>query len=98
MNKYLNQLGIELILLIGGVAGAIVALKKSNEPWYKSLSTISVGIIASVYLSPLLCSFLNITEDKFRMGIAFLIGYGGINLIDKILLRITKLLENGDTK
>lgn len=98
MKEILNQLGIESMLLIGGIAGTLVALKKSNEKWYQSLFTILVGILGAVYLSPLICSMFSISEDKVRGGIAFLIGYGGINLIDKILGKATKSIEDGNIK
>lgn len=98
MKEYLIHLGIETVILIGAVAGAILALKKSREKWYHKLTTMITGIIGSVYLSPLACSMLGITEDKLKTAIAVLIGYGGLNFIDKLLAIVTKKLENGDTK
>jgi uncharacterized membrane protein YeaQ/YmgE (transglycosylase-associated protein family) len=98
MKVDLTQIGIETTILIGAVAGAILALKKSKEKWYHKLTTMITGIIGSVYLSPLACSMLGITEDKLKTAIAVLIGYGGLSFVDKILAIITKKLEDGNNK
>lgn len=98
MKEVLIQLGIETAILIGAVAGAILALKKSREKWYHKITTVITGIVASVYLTPLACSMLSIEEDKLKTAIAVLIGYGGISFVDKIVAIIIKKLDNGDTK
>lgn len=98
IKELLIQLGIETAFLIGAIAGIILALKKSSEKWYHKITTMVTGLIASVYLSPLVCSMLAIQEDKLKTAIAVLIGYGGLSFVDKVLAIVIKKAENGDSK
>tara|TARA_R100000655_G_C2963166_1_gene189222 strand:- start:623 stop:931 length:309 start_codon:yes stop_codon:yes gene_type:complete len=85
--KYLNDWGIHLALIIAGGVGAFVRMGKKDELnfWQKSVVILSGGSIAN-YLTPVVFSWINITED-LKYGFAFLLGFWGQQSVRYILFK-----------
>lgn len=84
---------VEYGILIGSIIGAVAAMKTSKEKLVSRILSFFIGVPVAVALSPLLCSVLSLTEDNLRMGVAVITGYGGITLLNKILLTAYKKLD-----
>jgi len=93
MKEQLAQYAIEYGILLGAIIGGIAAMKTSREQILSRLISFFVGVPVAVAISPLLCSILNITTENVRMGIAVIAGYGGINLLNRLLNVLYKKID-----
>ncbi len=93
MKEILTQYGIEYGLVIGAIIGGIAAMKTSKEKLLARLSSFFVGVPVAIYLSPLLCSILGVIQKDSQTGVAVIVGYGGINLLNKLLTLTYKKLD-----
>jgi len=97
IKEILEDLKIETVLLIGGVTGGIIGYTSSDEKRrYRKVGAFVAGVLMSVYLSPLVCDMIAVTEERSRMGIAVILGYGGIKILDKLLKKTLTKVENGE--
>jgi len=86
--KSLQEFGIEIIFLIGGLAGGIVSLttKPKNMTRKQQFLTVIAGGFTANYLTPLVGDWLGLT-DKSLYGIAFVLGYTGLVSVELIIKR-----------
>lgn len=94
MKEFLAQHVIEYGLLIGAIIGGVAAMRVSKEKVISKLASFFVGVPVAVLISPLLCNMLNVTQETSRTGIAVIVGYGGLSLLDKVLMVLYKKLDN----
>lgn len=83
----LKDWSIELIYIIPGAIGAfLVALKKPNRkrPWWEKLIIIFIGTATANFLTPLVLWVFNMPYSVHG-GIAFLLGYLGLEAVAKII-------------
>lgn len=92
----LKTLGVDVALIIAGIAGGITFISKSPSltRWQKFLSVMSGGFAAN-YLTPLVGEWLGFT-DNVLYGIAFLLGYGGMKGVERIFLVFISSLPSGN--
>lgn len=86
--QFLEDLGIHIALIIAGIFGSILSIgnKKELTGWQKVLTVVSGGAIAN-YLTPIVCSWVNIGEST-RYGFAFLLGFSGLEGVKWIIIKI----------
>jgi hypothetical protein len=88
-----KDIGIEVSFLISGLFGAILMVSKSAGSNLKS-SVVSVlgGMASANYLTPVMIEMLNVKEAKMQNGLAFIVGFLGLKLVeivsDKFLSKI----------
>lgn len=90
MIRFLHEMGIEFGLLLAGLSGGIVALRKDEKLniYEKSLTVISGGISA-IYITPLLLDYLsNVLTEQSKYGLAFFVGYVGLKGLEIIIIKI----------
>ena len=92
MKEIFAQLGIDAGFTIAGLIGAIAGTTGSKKPLLARLGSILMGVGVSTYTTPLACDLASITNEQSKMGIAVLIGYLGIQGIQKYI--ISKLDKN----
>ena len=88
INNILDILGINIKILFPAFLGSLVG--NINKPINigKKLLLIFTGITCSVYITPLLCTLLNVTEAKYLSGMAFISGTLGLEIIKYILHKV----------
>lgn len=90
--QLLKDFGFDIILFIAGTAGAITFLTKSPKlNRLQKFTTVLSGGCTANYLTPLVANWFNLS-DKTLYGIAFLLGYGGLKLLEKIYSLFEKKL------
>jgi hypothetical protein len=97
MKHILDQYGIEFGLIVGAVVGGIAAMKTSKERVLARLLSFFIGVPIAVLISPLICSLIGATALNIKTGVAVIVGYGGITLLDKILKTTYKKIDNGES-
>lgn len=79
----IEKIGISLSFLISGLFGAILMASKSAKGNIKSAIVSVIGGMASAnYLTPVLIDMLKLEETKLQNGLAFIIGFLGLRLVE----------------
>jgi hypothetical protein len=94
MKELLNHIGVDAGLAIAGFIGAITGVSGHKKPMLAKVSSIILGVAGAIYLTPLSCEVLGILNEKSKIGVAVIIGYLGIQGIQKIIT--SKLGVNGN--
>jgi len=92
MKEILIQLGIDKGFLIAGLVGAIAGTTGSKKHILARIGSILMGVGCAIFTTPLACDLISITNEQSKLGIAVVIGYLGIQGIQKIV--ISKLKQN----
>lgn len=86
----LKHFGIDMILLIAGMAGGIAFISKGGKlSRFQKFTTVVSGGFTANYLTPIVAEWLNLS-DKALYGIAFLLGYGGLKSVEGFYLLMQK--------
>ena len=94
MKEMLNELGIEFPLLVAGFIGSLSGVSGIAKPLITKIGTVFLGVAAAILVTPLCCEVFDITNEKSKLGIAVIIGYLGIQGIQKLIT--SKLNINGN--
>lgn len=91
MKQFLNELGLNIALLIGGGIGAFIGRKKDKPMWQQILSVFTAAFIAN-YTAPVLIEFMSLSE-KSLPGLGFIIGYANKGFLDYALDKVKKKID-----
>ena len=99
----MDKVGISISFLISGLFGAILMASKSAKGNIKSAIISIVGGMASAnYLTPVMIEMLHLKETRLQNGLAFVIGFLGLRLVEivseKFLNKIIAVDEPKTTK
>ena len=89
----MKEIGIQIAFLISGTFGAILMVgKNSANNIQQTILSIIGGMTSANYLTPIVVEFANLQNEKIQNGIAFIIGFLGLKLVevvsDKLLNKI----------
>lgn len=87
LRNFLRDWGIELVYMISGaLGGLLMIMKKQNRkrPIWEKVIIIFIGIFTANYLTPLFVWLFAVPETVHN-GIAFLLGYAGLNTIGYVI-------------
>jgi len=91
----LKDIGIQIGFLISGLFGAILMISKTSAHNLKqTILSLFGGMASANYLTPLVVEIANFKNEKIQNGLAFIIGFLGLKLVElmgeKILKNINK--------
>lgn len=92
MIKFLHDFGIEIVVLLSGLAGGLVSLRKESQisRSEKIMTVISGGLIAN-YMTPLVQPLIGkIWDVDISPGLGFILGYMGLSAIEYFILKFKK--------
>ena len=79
----MKDIGITISFLISGLFGAILMASKDTQTSIKStILSIFGGMAAANYLTPIMTDLLNLEEAKLQNGLAFIVGFLGLKLVE----------------
>jgi hypothetical protein len=79
----MKEIGITISFLISGLFGAILMASKNAQTSVKStILSIFGGMAAANYLTPIMTDLLNLKEAKLQNGLAFIVGFLGLKLVE----------------
>lgn len=94
-NTFLQDLGFEIALFIAGCLGAMSNINNQKlKVWQKLIAFLSGGAIAN-YLTPLIFIYFNLNENT-KFGIAFLLGFSGMEGVKYIIVRVKEITKKGN--
>ena len=78
----MKEIGITISFLISGLFGAILMASKNTETGRSTILSIFGGMAAENYLTPVMIELLNLKEAKLQNGLAFIVGFLGLKLVE----------------
>ena len=88
IQEFLNEVGFNMALLIGGAIGALIGRNKEKPMWQQILSVFMAAFIAN-YTAPVAVELFGLSE-KTLPGLGFIIGYSGKTMLDYTIGKIKK--------
>lgn len=80
--------------VIMAIFGALVKyLRKRNKDFVGGLVAVACGAACSVSLTPLVGKMVGWTHPEGMLGLSFLLGVGGLEIVDLLLAKIRKALS-----
>lgn len=94
MKMFLQEIGIEVIVFIAGLAGGITSLTTKPKNMTRSQQFLSVlaGGFTANYLTPLTGHWLNLSDNTLY-GVAFLLGYSGLKAVELLMKKLHNNIE-----
>jgi len=92
----MKDIGITLSFLISGLFGAILMVSNNAKGNLKStILSIFGGMASANYLTPVMIEMLGLKEAKLQNGLAFIVGFLGLKLVeilsDKFLKQVSPI-------
>jgi hypothetical protein len=88
IQEFINEVGFNMALLIGGAIGALIGRNKEKPMWQQILSVFMAAFIAN-YTAPVAVELFGLSE-KTLPGLGFIIGYSGKTMLDYTIGKIKK--------
>lgn len=90
-----SALGVKLGWALAGLAGGIVSLSflKNLNRWQAFLAFFTGGAAAN-YLTAVACGWLNVSNEQYQYGVAFVIGVCAMNIIPAIQMFVGKFIQH----
>jgi hypothetical protein len=88
MKEILAELGINASLIVAGLFGSLLTVKRdASKRIGEVLLSIAAGVGSANYLTPIVIDFIDIKNRNMEFGIAFILGYIGLNGIEYVIRR-----------
>lgn len=90
-----GAIGIKASWALAGLAGGIVSLSflKNLNRWQAFLAFFTGGAAAN-YLTAPACGWLNVTNEQYQYGVAFVIGVCAMNIIPALQSVVAKFVQS----
>ena len=83
MQNILQEIGINAGLIVSGLFGSLLTIKKGHATRLSSVAlSIAAGVGSANYITPVVVDSLNLTNQNLTFGIAFILGFLGLSGID----------------
>jgi len=90
----LSEYGLEIGFVVSGLFGSILMVSKNAASNMKSaIVAIVGGMAAANYLTPTLIHFANIKEAKLQNGLAFVVGFLGLKLVEIVSEKVLDKIQ-----
>ena len=96
INSFFETFGISIWLVLAGFFGALLSLKdKKGITKKEKIISVFSGVLIANFMTPLVFEYLKI--DKGAMGgIAFVLGYSGLEVMKWMILQIKVKFKKND--
>ena len=83
MQNILQEVGINAGLIVSGLFGSLLTIKKGHATRLSSVAlSIAAGVGSANYITPVVVDSLNLANQNLTFGIAFILGFLGLSGID----------------
>jgi hypothetical protein len=88
MKEFLAEIGVNAGLIVAGLFGALLTLRGDAAKRLGSITvSLGTGVGSANYLTPVVIDILGVQSRNLEFGIAFILGYLGLNGIDFLARR-----------
>lgn len=90
-----TALGVKYAWTLAGLAGGIVSLSflKNLTRWQAFLAFFTGGAAAN-YLTAPACGWLNVSNEQYQYGVAFVIGVCAMNIIPALQSVVSRFVQS----
>lgn len=85
MKTFFEEIGINIGLSIAGLFGSLLLLgKQAVSNMRGTLISLITGVASANYLTPVVSDLLKLSDDSYKFGIAFILGFLGLKGVEKM--------------
>jgi len=83
MKDFLMNIGLNVGLAVSGFFGSLMLVgKQKNYDLREQIFSVIGGTMSANYLTPVVIDTLNLDGDSLQYGFAFVIGFGGLKVVE----------------
>lgn len=83
MKEFLMGIGINIGLAVSGFFGSLLLVGQQKEQNVREqIVSIIGGTMSANYLTPIVIDTLNLGSESLHFGVAFVIGFGGLKVVE----------------
>ncbi len=83
MKEFLMGIGINIGLAVSGFFGSLLLVGQQKEQNIREqIVSIIGGTMSANYLTPIAIDTLNLSSESLHFGVAFVIGFGGLKVVE----------------
>jgi hypothetical protein len=87
-HEILQSLGINVSLIIGGIIGSLIGMKK-GLPFYQQFIAVLAAAFIANYVSPVIVDLFSMDNNSLP-GIGFIAGYSSKNMLEFTMNKLFK--------
>ena len=91
IQEFLNEIGFNITIMVGGIIGGIIGRKKDRPMWEQIFSVFTSAFIAN-YTAPLIIELFGLGQNTIG-GVGFIAGYSGKTMLDYLFEKFKKKVE-----
>ena len=91
IQEFLNEIGLNITIMVGGVIGGIIGRKKDRPMWEQIFSVFTSAFIAN-YTAPLIIELFGLSTNTIG-GVGFISGYMGKHMLDYLFEKFKKKVD-----
>ena len=92
--NYLQEIGINAGLVVSGLFGSLLTIKKGDASKLSSIVvSMTTGIGSANYITPIVVDALGVTNNNLTFGIAFILGFLGLRGIELVIEKFAPQLK-----
>ena len=83
MKEFLLGIGINIGLAVSGFFGSLLLVGQQKEQNLREqIISVIGGTMSANYLTPVAIDFFNLDSESLHYGVAFIIGFGGLKVVE----------------
>lgn len=83
MKEFLLGIGINIGLAVSGFFGSLLLVGQQKDQNLKEqIISVIGGTMSANYLTPVAIDFFNLDSESLHYGVAFVIGFGGLKVVE----------------
>lgn len=88
MKEFLISIGLNIGLAVSGFFGSLLLVgKQKNQNLREQVFSVIGGTMSANYLTPVVIDLLGIDGESLQYGFAFVIGFGGLKIVEVVYER-----------
>ena len=96
--NYLQEIGINASLIVSGLFGSLLTIKKGDATKVSSIAvSIVTGVGSANYITPIVVDSLGVNNNNLTFGIAFILGFLGLRGIEMVIDKVAPQLKEEKT-
>jgi hypothetical protein len=96
MKEFLISIGLNVGLAVSGFFGSLLLVgKQKNHSLREQIFSVIGGTMSANYLTPVVVDIIGVKEESLRYGFAFVIGFGGLKIVEVLYEKYISKLKSG---
>jgi len=96
MKEFLISIGLNVGLAVSGFFGSLLLVgKQKNHSLREQIFSVIGGTMSANYLTPVVVNIIGVKEESLRYGFAFVIGFGGLKIVEVLYEKYISKLKSG---